>query len=391
MTITFFQVEREQERQQNSPQSLFKFLRPINPPDGTHWSALKFLPIHDRSDTKTHYLVGVDSQGKLHIATSEGRIIYSNETGHSAPVTSLAVDFRLLSEIKLATGSRDGEVRIFTINSPARPGKNARSRPQSNESKAGFGETSREAGSNKSDTNSQVAADAPMERGTDAAKRAGPWVPALRLTEAWYPTQMNAIRGVSHRFFTVHINGSAAEEISALDFATKGRALNLVVGDSSGRVSMHLRNGTMTASFWTPDKGSIRCVVCFENFAALCTSEGLYFLETKERRMVATGCQTSPLTDEALPDWDAPPPRPPPPNASESGAANGSAANQTAQPRPSFHPRKRREMPVPLVGGVTSFAADLSSKTAAYAGTDDGRLLTLQVRGPAPVRRPRCS
>jgi WD40 repeat protein len=365
-------LDREQEKNQNSPEALFRFLHPINAPNGSHWRVLKFLPIHDRSDTKTHYLLGVDNRETLHIVTSEGRIIFSDHTGHTSPVNTLAVDFRLLSEIKLATGSQDGEVRIFTINSPARPGKNVKSRPPNRTSNS-----SNETKSDARPIETEKKAEPMLERNSSTeTKKTGPWVPSLKLTEAWYPTKMTTIRGVSHRFFQVHLNGSAPEAISGLDFATKGRQLNLVVGDVAGRVSLHLRNGSMTASFRTPGNGSIRCVVCFENFAALCTSEGLYFMETKERRMVTHGCQTSPLTDEALPDWDAPPPPPPPPNVSD---GNLSAGNHSVQPRPSFYPRKRREAPVPLEGGIMSFAPDLSSKTAAFAGTDDGRVLALQV------------
>ena len=69
-----------------------------------------------------------------------------------------------------------------------------------------------------------------------------------------------------------------------------------------GRISLHLRNGSISATALTKGASGVRCGVPFNTFIALCTDNGIAFYEGKDRRMLRESCMESHSLDEGLPE-----------------------------------------------------------------------------------------
>ena len=207
------------------------------------------------------------------------------------------------------------------------------------------------------------------------------WDIKIILESAFYPAKSEPIRGLSRRHHVLDFTQQGKLPISMVEFAVKGRSYNIVAVDSAGRLSTHMRNGTLTGSVMLPGKGAPKCLYMWKSVAAFCTDAGMAFYETKERRLLTSTCTRVIFGDEGLPE--APPlllPR------SKKNNTNGTNATMLdSQPR-----KRTRFPPEPVVAPFLSYGHDpVIDSSTAYAGTADGRLFMLQVRGDK--NRVRCS
>eukprot|EP00283_Hemiselmis_rufescens_P017372 CAMPEP_0173449808 /NCGR_PEP_ID=MMETSP1357-20121228/43454_1 /TAXON_ID=77926 /ORGANISM="Hemiselmis rufescens, Strain PCC563" /LENGTH=236 /DNA_ID=CAMNT_0014416423 /DNA_START=30 /DNA_END=736 /DNA_ORIENTATION=+ len=204
------------------------------------------------------------------------------------------------------------------------------------------------------------------------------WRPRLVLEQAVRPTQVEPLKGLSKRHGAIALHGAPPRPIVAVDLAPRGRSYHLVVADADSRMSMHMRNGSIIASAQLPGAdgdGGPRCAVSQKTVCAFCTSQGMVFYETKERRLLSQTCSRIIHSDEGLPDYKPPPPP-------KGGAANATGNETVAKKRTRFPPQ-------PVKTPIVSFAYDNSLENQAYAGTGDGKMLVLQVRGEK--NRVRCT
>ena len=78
----------------------------------------------------------------------------------------------------------------------------------------------------------------------------------------------------------------------------------LCAADDAGRLSLHVRNGSMSASALIPGGAAVRCSLHFNTFSALCTDNGVYFYEGKDRRLLKQYCMVTQPLDEGMPELD---------------------------------------------------------------------------------------
>jgi hypothetical protein len=74
------------------------------------------------------------------------------------------------------------------------------------------------------------------------------------------------------------------------------------------RISLHLRNGSISATAYVKSGSAVRCAVTIGTFCALCTDTGIVFYEGKDRRLLSHYCMQSTPLDEGVPG--TPPPSP---------------------------------------------------------------------------------
>jgi len=243
-------------------------------PNGAAVILARFLPFNFQNTTGREadpaaggsmYSIIADSNNWLHIVevagAGTGNVVLSQASGHMAAFTSLAVDPRQLPEYKIVTGSSDGEVRMHTLNAPPRKRQPARTQP--------------------------ISVPQPPLNHSDQ------WVPVLSLSANYSPATAPTVRGLSQRYNPVDYADNGTRPITALEFIQKGRSYNILVADDIGRISLHLRNGSISATAQTKGGVAVRCAVAFNNLCALCTDSGIIFYEGKDRRLLQQLCLES--------------------------------------------------------------------------------------------------
>ena len=323
-------------------------------PNSARIVASRFLPFMFSNSTRdadqeaaggAMYGVVADSKRTLHIfqvaGNDAGVSVLSQASGHVGAITSMAVDTRHLPEYKILTGSSDGEVRMHTLNAPPRRRRNERG------------------------------VMLPFNASADV------WLPNLTLASVFVPSAAPAVRGVSTRMHAVDFARNGRRAITAVEFIQKGRTFTILAADEIGRISLHLRNGSISASAQTKNSTGVRCAVPFNTFCALCTDAGVLFYEGKDRRLLNQFCTQYPALDEGMPDAD-------PVVVQEEDAKTGELRNRTVMPE-----KAQRGPAQPLAAGIVSLAQDPANTVNWFAGTRDGRIFTLQIRGEK--HRVRCS
>jgi hypothetical protein len=120
-------------------------------------------------------------------------------------------------------------------------------------------------------------------------------------TEAGVRASAPVVRGLSSRYNPVNYSDHGPRPITAVEFIQKGRSFNVLAADDVGRISLHLRNGSISATAQVKGGAAVRCALPFNTFCALCTDTGVVFYEGKDRRMLAQSCMQSQPIDDGLP------------------------------------------------------------------------------------------
>ena len=364
------QDDSRKEAMSEKPWERFRMEGQLRPPAGSKISFAKFLPIANVNNTKlmNRFLVAADTKGSIHVFNSDGRHLAEKSTGHSGSITALAVDFRPSINYHVVTGSANGEVKIWSIAAPERPGGRGGTRASQN----GTNTSSLSSPSPGNETEGRTSnATATMGRSNVTAAAGGrgridmkvqwaQWQPVWKLESEFSPSSVDAVKGISRRYHMVDMTQEGQKPITLIDFVPKGRNFNLLVADGIGRMSMHLKNGTLSSSVMLPGSGAPRCSSIFKTVAAICTGGGIALYEVKERKLLTATCTRHIPADDSLPEWKPTP------------ATEGGNSSQ--------HRKRTRFPPQPIVADFVSYAQDVTQEHIAYAGTADGRFMILNVR-----------
>jgi hypothetical protein len=364
------QDDSRKEAMSDKPWEKFRMEGQLRPPAGSKILFAKFLPITNVNNTQlmNRFLVAADNKGTIHVFNSDGQHLAEKSTGHSGSITALAVDFRPSINYHVVTGSSNGEVKIWSIAAPERPGGRGGTRASqngTNSSSLSPSSPGKETGGRTSNSTTTVGRSNVTAAGAgrgriDMKVQWAQWQPAWKLEAEFSPSSVDAVRGISRRYHMVDMTQEGQKPITLIDFVPKGRNFNLLVADGIGRMSMHLKNGTLSSSVMLPGSGAPRCSSIFKTVAAICTGGGIALYEVKERKLLTATCTRHVPTDDSLPEWKP------------------TAANQGGNS--SQHRKRTRFPPQPIVADFVSYAQDVTQEHIAYAGTADGRFMVLNVR-----------
>eukprot|EP00293_Proteomonas_sulcata_P012168 CAMPEP_0184292732 /NCGR_PEP_ID=MMETSP1049-20130417/4441_1 /TAXON_ID=77928 /ORGANISM="Proteomonas sulcata, Strain CCMP704" /LENGTH=309 /DNA_ID=CAMNT_0026600607 /DNA_START=62 /DNA_END=987 /DNA_ORIENTATION=- len=129
--------------------------------------------------------------------------------------------------------------------------------------------------------------------------------------------------------------------------------------------------------------GPVSCLASVnQNVMAVCTPEGMWFYESKERRFLSQSCTQLNSKDEGLPDPDPVPKKPKGESSSDhipslpiDTEENTTAADKDKQP-----PKKKSSLRN-LNASMVSFAQDPVVQASFWGTTADGRVIGFQLRG----------
>eukprot|EP00960_Hanusia_phi_P077803 768743-Hanusia_phi.AAC.6 len=199
---------------------------------------LRWLPFSTMSahgDVKRMF-AAVDSKGFLHVLDTSGRVLSSWPCGHAASVTSMAVSSAAGNVCYIATGSKNGEVRIHSMPAPPK--------------------------FEISPSSSMMALKKARKIGRDG------WKPALSHVHNFFPARASRLEKISNRSFEVS-ESSPAAEITTMQLLHKGKSLNVVVGDAGGKMFWTLLNGSLVSSRHVSQSQQTAMDVKIEDLAAL--------------------------------------------------------------------------------------------------------------------------
>lgn len=325
--------------------------RLVVPPKAGKITGIRWLPFLDPGVGKRMHrlLVAADNKGALHFFSNKGQHVSSHPTGSSHAIQALAASLKWDGECKIIAGHVNGEVRVFTISPPPRhefPEKIALEHIERIE-KEGKGK----------------------KRAKVLPSARSPWQPMILLVSSFFPPKMTMLEW-DNSTHNVADFSTGPQPISFVDIVPRGRnSFNVLVGDASGRISQHLRNGSLVSSFDLPvssqdrdetDVANPRCSVAWGNFAAVCGRRGLTLYNTKDRYVYPTRCMGFPAEDK------------------DPSVVTEKGKGKTKAPlRPTEEVESR----------FVSLQQDPVHNSFLLAGTNDGRFLGLSVRGEGKVLR----
>jgi hypothetical protein len=334
-------------------------------PKGAKPTGLKWLPYPNSNSPvreMNRLLVASDSKGSLHFFDDAGRHISSHQTGGNS-ITSMSVGGKWDGELKVFTAGGGGEVRTFSVSPPPRhiaPPGVIEEHSRVIDERLAKGENSKPSG---------------VKLQPDAAAK---WEPMVLEVSRFHPTKVEMLPWDNSSKAMADLSGPP-KPIKFVDYVQRGKiSYNTIVGDSEGRVSVHIRNGTLLSSFQIP--GGIPppdhrgCVLSTGSWTAVCAKSGLAFYSVQPRHLHPARCYSIPAT-------------PPPENEAES-AEGGEAGVDDERGGGGGGGKKARGgkkgeqiATEPVTSEIVSLASDVSSPSTVYAGTKDGRILVLQVKG----------
>jgi hypothetical protein len=339
-------------KRQGSIQERFRAVSQLQVPAKVKITAIRWLPFADVAGNKrmSKLLVASDNKGSLHIFNSRGSLISSHSTGNTHPITALDVSKKWDGECKIITGHSNGEVRVFTISRPPQheiPSVVASQHIQNVEGR--LRDLRKDAQKQK------VAA-----KFLPSVKQS--WEPILEVVSSFFPSNSASVAWANFSHLAVDFTGPQ-QPIAFVDVIHKSKnSFNILVGDSAGRASLHVRNGSIVSSFQVPGNSS-RCAVSWNNYAAVCAQQGIVFYDTRDRSMYPTRCVGYPASPEQAAAHDP---------------------EQNAKAEESLKAKRSRRKPrgptIEVQSTIVSVSLDVASQSLLYAGTDDGRLLALYVR-----------
>jgi len=157
-----------------------------------------------------------------------------------------------------------------------------------------------------------------------------------------------------------------------VEFVPRGRnSYHLLVSDAAGRVSVHMKNGTMIGSHQLEAKQKIEGHAVTKGWTALSIGKKLIIYEPRHRRLESVACSRFLRADEVR----------------AKQAAEDAEAGQRAEEEGEGTQRKRRKGPpgprprIPFNFTLETLSADAYAETTTplFVGTSDGRMLLLKI------------
>ena len=234
-------------------------------------SALRWLPFRDTGTSgpaMNTLLVAADAKGLLHIMDKSGKTLLSVPSGHSA-VTAMAVSTKHAHECTLITGGPHGEIRIHAISRPPR-----------------------------------YALKPPLDVKGKRARRTHEWRPLVRLVSRFSLASAKPLDGLAPKHFRANLQGAKA--IVSVAIVPRGvrNSYNILASDSTGRVAVHMKNGTLIASHQLESSTGIAEHAVSKTWVAVSVDKKLMVYEPRTRKLHAVSCsrfmrmREARLTDE---------------------------------------------------------------------------------------------
>lgn len=338
-------------------------------PKGAKPTGLKWLPYPNSNSPvreMNRLLVASDSKGSLHFFDDAGRHISSHQTGSSS-IASMSVSGKWDGELKVFTAGSGGEVRTFSVSPPPRhiaPPDVILEHSRVIDERLAMAENSKLSGAKLQ---------------PDAAAK---WEPMILEVSRFLPTKVEMLPWDNSSKATADLSGPP-KPIKFVDYVQRGKiSYNTIVGDSEGRVSVHIRNGTLLSSFHIPGgkppPDHRGCVLSTGSWTAVCAKTGLAFYSVQPRHLHPARCHAIPAAPS--PEDGA--------ESAEGGGADvddqrggGGGGGGGGGKKASGGKRREQIATEPVMSEIVSLASDVSSPSTVYAGTKDGRMLVLQVKG----------
>jgi len=338
------QERRERRRKANKglavasdPEDPVRFMDKLQLPSKAKVSAVHWLPFKDMNANgrvMNTLLLAADVKGQLHILDKTGRIVSSVASGHIGAVTAMIVSKQHEYECMVVTGGAHGDIRIHSISRPPRHTLKP-----------------------------------PLDPKNSGGKKTV-WQPLVRLVTHFSPSTVEMLAGLGPAHFRADCQGAKA--IESVEFVPRGRnSYHLLVSDAAGRVSVHMKNGTLIASHQLEAKHKIEGHAATKVWTALSIDKKLVIYEPRHRRLEPVACSRFMRADEVR----------------AKQAAEDAEAAPGMEEEGEGTQRKRRKGPpgprprIPLNFTVETLSADAFSETTSplFVGTSDGRMLLLKI------------
>ena len=209
---------------------------------------MQWLPFKASSASTSKLMLAGDVKGMLHVLDTSGRTLVSLPSGHGGAVTTISVTKLHDHECTLVTGGAQGDIRIHTISRPPR-----------------------------------YALKPPLDA-KNVGRKLVEWTPLVRLVAEFSPSTAEPLAGLGPHHFAVDLSG--AKSIASVAILPRGRrSYNLLVSDATGRLSVHLRNGSVIASHELEGRATVGAYAYTKTWAALSVDKGLVVLEPRSRTL----------------------------------------------------------------------------------------------------------
>lgn len=217
-----------------NPAEFFRAVAKFRIPKGAKATSVRWLPYPNTNSNKkmNRLLVASDAKGSLHFFDESGTLLSSHPTG-SSTVTSMSVCPRWDGEMKVFTAGSAGEARSFSVSPPPR-----HRLPQ-------------EAAQRHSAMLDEQRAKAGFRGGGPKIQpdASSTWAPMVSQTANFIPSTMEMLPWDNRTKLTADMS-AGPKPLKFVEWVARGKAsYNTIVGDSAGRVSVHIKNGTILASF----------------------------------------------------------------------------------------------------------------------------------------------
>jgi WD40 repeat protein len=258
----------------SDPENPVRFVRQMELPDKAKVSVVEWLPFKDmivHGRLMNTLLLAGDVKGQLHIIDSKsGTTILSLSSGHVGAVTAMVVTKRHDQTCTVATGGEQGDIRIHVISRPPR----------------------------------YTLKQQLDLKGTNTPSKAAAWVPLVRLITHFAPSTVDLLDGLGPAHLRANLEGPKA--IESLDFIPRGKSsYNILASDSDGRLTVHLKNGSLIASRHLETSRPIQRHAVTKTWTALSLDKKLFIFEPRLRNVepVTDLCCFDTLTATRLCCW----------------------------------------------------------------------------------------
>ena len=236
----------------SDPEDPIRFMHKMQLPSKAKVSAVHWLPFKDmqaNGRVMNTLLLAADVKGQLHIMDKTGSLVLSLPSGHSGAVTAMVVSKKHEFECTVMTGGAYGDIRIHSISRPPR-----------------------------------YTLKPPLDAKKSGGKKSIDWQPLVRLVTHFLPSTVEILAGLGPDHFRADCKGAKA--IESVEFVPRGRnSYHLLVSDAAGRVSVHMKNGTMIGSHQLEAKQKIEGHAVTKGWTALSIGKKLVIYEPRHRRL----------------------------------------------------------------------------------------------------------
>lgn len=195
-----------------------------------HW--LPFADVASDGDGMSKLMLAGDVKGMLHIVETSGKTLVSLQSGHGGAVTAMSVAKMHDNECTVVTGGAQGDIRVHTISRPPR-----------------------------------YALKPPLDS-KNTGRKLVQWTPLVRLVADFSPSTAEPLPGLGEQHFRVDMRGG--KSIASVVLLPRGRrSYNLLVSDVAGRLSVHMKNGSLIGSHQVEGRASVAAYAHTKSWAAL--------------------------------------------------------------------------------------------------------------------------